>query len=158
MAAGMCAPEFRRDLDLLPTWHKDVARRHAQVPVLAATTLDHVNGSHRKALRQFANLTFCRQAHDTLQRCGLSCGLTRTGDLVLFPGFHNPLRGTATFPRIPEELRGSTMLEGQDCADYYGSLQFCDCPQNPQGTEATCRFVSFDRSMRFDDVGDTVMR
>ena len=82
----LCPAELRRNLQLLSARHDHIARGHAKVPVLTAAALDHIDGADRQALRQIANWTIDRQAHDTLQ----VAVATRTGGgSALFPGIHD---------------------------------------------------------------------
>jgi hypothetical protein len=81
--------EFRRKLHPLPARHDDVARRYAKLPVMTAAALDHIDGPRRQTLRQVANVTIYRHAHDTLQ---VPVTTKTDGSSVAFPENHDPLK------------------------------------------------------------------
>jgi hypothetical protein len=60
--------KISRNIDAPPARQDDVARDHAQIPFLAAVSLDHILGADRKPPRQTAAQTIYRQTHEPLLR------------------------------------------------------------------------------------------
>jgi len=83
--ARRCWPaEIGRNIDPVPAGQDDVPGNDAQIPFLAALTLDHICGADREPPRQAAGQTIGWQPHDTLSLRNLERNALRFGQVPQF--------------------------------------------------------------------------